>query len=271
MDYATLLRDQVTLTCRSVDRIFLQGYVPQLQTPGWVARFLMQRGFPIPSSAALGKIGDEYTAAVRRWAKASGVPVHYFKKGESKEAYARPLIEAAAKEGDGGRVVLLGIAQEKSFCWRAWRTKSQEYTGRPHMEWSRQAAFINHFYFYLCDPDWGGAFWKSNAYAPYPIWIYLNGHGWAKRQLEKAGIDYQALDNGFRSCANPFAWSESAPAWARGRCRTSSGGGSIACPRRSRSRTCAPATCTSSRSASSRSPTPASSNGRPRVGPSSRA
>ncbi len=188
MDYATLLRD-----------------LPQLQTPGWVARFLMQRGFPIPSSAALGKIGDEYTAAVRRWAKASGVPVHYFKKGESKEAYARPLIEAAAKEGDGGRVVLLGIAQEKSFCWRAWRTKSQEYTGRPHMEWGRQAAFINHFYFYLWDPDWGGAFWKSNAYAPYPIWIYLNGHEWAKRQLEKAGIDYQALDNGFRSCANPFA------------------------------------------------------------------
>ena len=48
--------------------------------------------FPIPSSAALGKIGDEYTADVRRWAK--GVLVHYFKKGESKEAFARPLIEA---------------------------------------------------------------------------------------------------------------------------------------------------------------------------------
>ena len=32
-DYATLLRDQVTLTCRSVDRIFLQAYVPKLQSP----------------------------------------------------------------------------------------------------------------------------------------------------------------------------------------------------------------------------------------------
>jgi hypothetical protein len=31
-DYATLLRDHVTLTCRSIDRIFLQAYVPKLQT-----------------------------------------------------------------------------------------------------------------------------------------------------------------------------------------------------------------------------------------------
>ena len=90
MDYATLLSDHVTLTCRSVDRIFLQGYVPQLQMPGWVARFLMRRGFPIPSSAALGKIGDEYAEAVRRWAKNNGVLVHQFKKGENKEAFALP-------------------------------------------------------------------------------------------------------------------------------------------------------------------------------------
>ena len=30
-DYSTLLRDRVTLECRSLDRIFLQAYVPRLQ------------------------------------------------------------------------------------------------------------------------------------------------------------------------------------------------------------------------------------------------
>jgi hypothetical protein len=73
------------------------------------------------------------------------------------------------------------------------------------MEWGRQMAFVNHFYWYLWDPDWGKAFWKSNAYCPFPIWLWLNGHEWAKRQLEKAGIQYEALDNGFRSCADPIA------------------------------------------------------------------
>jgi hypothetical protein len=71
------------------------------------------------------------------------------------------------------------------------------------MEWGRQMAFVNHFYFYLWDPDWGGGFWKTNAYAPYPIWLWLNGHEWAKRQLENAGIAYEPLDNGFRRCADP--------------------------------------------------------------------
>ena len=205
-DYATLLRDHVTLTCRSVDRIFLQGYVPKLQSVGLVCRFLRwQRGFPIPSSAAFGKIGDAYVAAVHRFAKVNGIPLVHFQRGENKEAFARPLIDAAAAEGGDGRVVLIGVGQEKASVWRSWPTKGQEKAPHPHMEWGRQMAFINHFYFYVWDPDWGGAFIKTNGYAPWPIWIWLNGHDWAKRQCEKAGIAYEALDNGFRSCEDPKA------------------------------------------------------------------
>jgi hypothetical protein len=206
VDYATLLRDHVTLTCRSVDRIFLQAYVPKLQTVGWVCQFLRwQRGYVIPSSAAFGKIGDEYVREVHRFAEANDIPVIRFGKGDNKEAIARPLIDAAAAEGGNGRVVLIGIAQEKSPVWRSWKAKGQEHAAHPHMEWGRQMAFINHFYFYLWDPDWGGAFWKTNAYAPYPIWIWLNGHTWAQRQCERAGIGYTALDNGFSCCDDPAA------------------------------------------------------------------
>ncbi len=169
-DYSTLLRDQVTLTCRSVDRIFLQAYVPKLQTVGWVCQFLRwQRGYPIPSSSAFGKIGDGYVRAVHRFAEANDIPVIHFGKGDNKEEIARPLLDAAAAEGGEGRVVLIGIAQEKTPVWRSWKAKGQEHAAHPHMEWGRQMAFVNHFYYYLWDPDWGGAFWKTNAYAPYPI------------------------------------------------------------------------------------------------------
>ena len=48
-DYAMQLREHVTLTCRSIDRISLQAYVPKLQSVGLVCRFLRwQRGFRIP-------------------------------------------------------------------------------------------------------------------------------------------------------------------------------------------------------------------------------
>ena len=212
-DYATLLRDRVTLACCSIDRIFLQGYVPKLQSVGLVCRFLRwQRGFFVPSSAAFGKIGDAYVAKVHKFAADHDVPVVYFEKEKkrrkqkvNKEAVARPYIDRAAGEGGQGRVVLLGIAQEKASVWRSWKAKGQEKARHPHMEWGRQMAMVNHFYWYIWDPEWGGAFIKTNAYAPFPCWLWLNGHSWAQRQLEKAGIAYEALDNGFLSCADPKA------------------------------------------------------------------
>jgi len=101
--------------------------------------------------------------------------------------------------------VLLGIAQEKTPVWRSWKAKGQEHAAHPHMEWGRQMGFVNHFYFYLWDPEWGGAFWKTNAYAPWPVWVWLNGHTWAQRQCDRLDIGYTALDNGFRDCENPKA------------------------------------------------------------------
>lgn len=203
VDYASLLGKHVTLKCRCLDRMFFQAYVPKLQSVGQVCIFLRwQRKFKIPSSAAFGKIGEAFVKAIHDFAEENGIPMVRFEKGENKEEKARPYIEAAAKEGKD-RVVLIGIAQEKASAWRSWKAKGQEKAKHPHMEWGRQMAYVNHFYFYLWDSDFGGAFWKTNSYAPYPIWIYLNGHEWAKRQLEKKGIGYVALDNGFRSCEKP--------------------------------------------------------------------
>jgi hypothetical protein len=202
-DYAMLLRDHVTLTCRSVDRIFLQAYVPKLQTVGQVCQFLRgQRGYPVPSSAAFGKIGEAFAAGVHKFARANGIPVRHFAKGERKEQTARPYIEAAAAAGKGA-VALTGIAQEKAAVWRSWPAKGQRGTAHPHMERGRQMAFVSHFYFYLWDAEWGPAFWKTSAYAPFPVWICLNGHEWARRQPARAGTGFTALDNGFASCQDP--------------------------------------------------------------------
>jgi hypothetical protein len=136
-DYATLLRDHITLSCRSINRIFLQAYVPRLQYVGQVCLFLNhQRGFPIPSSAAFGQIGEAYVAAIHRWAEANDVPIRYFAKGDSKEKIAEPRLRAAAEEGGEGRVVLIGIAQEKASAWRSWKKKGQEKASHPDMEWA---------------------------------------------------------------------------------------------------------------------------------------
>ena len=48
---ASLLRERVTLQVNSVDRIFLAGYIPKLQSEGQVVRFLLDRGFPASCAA----------------------------------------------------------------------------------------------------------------------------------------------------------------------------------------------------------------------------
>ncbi len=61
----------------------------------------------------------------------------------------------------------------------------------------------DHWYLYWWDAEWGPAFLKVCGYAPYPLWACANGHEWAKRQLAKAGVGFEALDNGLRSVTDP--------------------------------------------------------------------
>src|SRR5262249_34390264 len=111
-DYATLLRDHVTLTCRSVDRILLQAYVPRLQSVGMVCQFLRwQRGFFIPSSAAFGKIGEACTAGVHKFATAGGIPVARWGRGGGRGGTAGRYRGAGAAAGTGGGG-LIGTARE---------------------------------------------------------------------------------------------------------------------------------------------------------------
>jgi hypothetical protein len=61
----------------------------------------------------------------------------------------------------------------------------------------------NQYYFYLVDEDFGPLFIKFSSYFPYTARVCLNGHEYAKRQLAKEGIAFEALDNGVLSCADP--------------------------------------------------------------------
>jgi hypothetical protein len=60
---------------------------------------------------------------------------------------------------------------------------------------------VNHFYIYAVDADFGRFFIKFCTYFPYTAKLCVNE--WAKRQAAKAGIGFEALDNGFASCDDP--------------------------------------------------------------------
>ena len=60
-----VLDGHVVLDLECLDRIYLNGYVPNLQVGGQVVSFLTQHlGYPIPSPAILEKIGTGFRRAV---------------------------------------------------------------------------------------------------------------------------------------------------------------------------------------------------------------
>lgn len=199
---ASLLAEHVRFRLTSVDRVFVAGYVPALMTQGQVVRFLLHRGYPIPSPAGLAHNHDRLVRDIEAFIAAHEIPVVRFAKRQSKEEVARPYLAGAEREGREG-VVLVGIAQERVAGWRGWKDGGS--AGHPHFTYRRQALFVNHYYFYLWDRDWGPAFVKLCPYAPCPVWVWCNGHEWAKRQLTRAGIGFTALDNGLREVADQAA------------------------------------------------------------------
>ncbi len=268
-DYATLLNDHVTLTCRCVDHVFLQAYVPQLQAVGQVCNFLHhQRGFTIPSSAAFGQIGKAYVAQVQDWAEQRQIPIHRFKKGENKEAIARPFIEAAAKEGGEGRVVLIGIAQEKASVWRSWKAKGQEHTAHPHMSGGARMPTSTTSTSTSGTPI-GRCLLEDQRLRALP---HLAVAQWPRVGQASAGTrGHRLLTTAFAPAQTASPCNRSAIVWGRQRSTAFSPAGSRRSPRRCCPRTARLATPTSWPFVSSRCPTRGSSTALRLGAPSSKA
>jgi hypothetical protein len=54
-----------------------------------------------------------------------------------------------------------------------------------------------HFYHYLFDPEFGFMNARIQTWFPFNVQIYINGREWLARQMDRAGIKYERLDNSF--------------------------------------------------------------------------
>jgi len=66
----TILRYHVTLKIECIDRLYLNGYLPRLQTEGAIVGFLL-RGpeHRIPSPALLGQMTQRFVESIERFAE----------------------------------------------------------------------------------------------------------------------------------------------------------------------------------------------------------
>ena len=196
---AEVLAEHTTLELECIDRMYLNVYVPVLQTGAGAAHFLRQvRGNPVPSSALMAPMTRRFVSGMERFAEREGVELVRFDRFERKDDRTQAHLR---RWGGGEGVLYIGKAQEKARVVRTERRHDPAFGPYPWLVSS--TAMVNHYYVYAVDDDFGPFFIKFCSYFPYNAKLCINGHEYLKRQLAKRGVAFEALDNGIASCADP--------------------------------------------------------------------
>lgn len=196
---AEIIKDHVVLEIEGIDRMYLNGYVPSVQTGAGFAYFLRnQLDCRVPSTFMIAPMSKQFVAAIEAFVQTQGVELVSFARGERKDDVAREHL--AKFEGQEG-ILFVGKAQEKASVFRT--EKRVDPAGIKYPWLVRSTAMVNHYYFYLVDEDFGPLFIKFCSYFPYSVKMCLNGHEWLKRQLTQRSIRFESLDNGILSCDEP--------------------------------------------------------------------
>jgi hypothetical protein len=197
-----VLDDHVVFELECIDRMYLNLYQPKLMyTTGVVGFFKGHRGMPFASGALMDPMTKDFVAAIHRFIADGNLDLVHFAKGQRKDDVAKAYL--ARHDGSEG-VLFVGRAQEKASVFRTEK-RINPTTGSAYPWLVPASALVNHFYFYAVDEDFGPFFLKFGTYFPYTAKVCFNGHHWAQRQAEAAGIDAEAMDNAFASCSDPEA------------------------------------------------------------------
>jgi hypothetical protein len=199
-----VLDGHIVLDLECLDRVYLNGYVPNLQVGGQVVTYLTEHlGNPLPSPALFKHIGDRFRDAVRSFAEENGIPVLRLNTpdrsrwDDRKVDHVRECIDKATEPG----VVAIVVAQEVQKVFMGYQRPSL--TGAPQFGFDKADRRVTVYYFYIRDAAFGLGFIKICSYFPYPVKIWLNGHEWAKCRATADGLSYTELANGFATCDDP--------------------------------------------------------------------
>src|SRR6201987_4042307 len=197
---AEVLSKHVVLEVESIDRMYLNVCVPQLQAVDGTLKFIrIHRGHKVASTHMVEPITRQFVGSIEQFAKDNRIPLITFEKGQRKDDFAKQQRKKFQRpEG----VVFIGKAQEKCRVYRTGKRRNPQ-TKRTYPWIVKSTTLVNHYYFYCIDEDFGPFFLKFCSYFPYNAKLCFNGHEYLKRQLEQRRIAYQALENGILSCKDP--------------------------------------------------------------------
>jgi hypothetical protein len=194
-----VLSDHVAFELESIDRLFCNLYVPQLQRAEGIVGFIRGHlGQPIASTAVIAPMSRDFVARLRAFAGAHAIPRIDFARGQRKDEVMHEHLARFEAAGRREGVLFIGRAQEKNTVFRTEKRRAAD--GRSYPWIVKTTSVVNQFYVHCVDEDFGAFFIKFSSYFPYGARLLVNGHHYAQARAAKAGIGFTALDNGFAAC-----------------------------------------------------------------------
>jgi hypothetical protein len=201
---ADVLSRHVLFEVESIDRLYCNLYVPQLQRAEGIVGFIRGHlGRPIASTAAIAPMSRDFVTRLRAFADAHDIPRVDFARGQRKDDVMHQYLAAFEAAGRTEGVLFIGRAQEKNTVFRTEKRRAAD--GRAYPWIVRTTSVVNQFYVHCVDEDFGAFFIKFSSYFPYGGKLLINGHHYAQAQAARAGIGFTALDNGFAAVEDPAA------------------------------------------------------------------
>jgi hypothetical protein len=189
-------QDEILGTLSCFDRMIIRGHLTGLFPTGAFGRFLSSQDVLLKDFAPYVEAASgQLKAHAKQIAADAGRPYVYLEsattkaQGQSKEDRARTM---AAQEGiTEGLVVVFAVLEN---C-QSFEVRKNHETGK--LEAQRCWRKCLHFYFYSMDREFGLMHVRLQSWFPFDMQVYVNGHEWLARQLDKKGIAYQRYDNSF--------------------------------------------------------------------------
>jgi hypothetical protein len=204
-------QDSICFGYSCFDRIILHGSIPEFchsARGGNIRWFLEKQRHVQPSRKYFAQVAREYHERVEDYAHSSGVDILDLDKlpraGEDlrREELVRPYFMNLGTQP--GLAVILKAREPARMAVHFAKI------GRVGVE----KRFANVYYFYRVDPQCGPMFVRVCPYFPFNIDVWMNGHNWLARQMQREGIDFVQRDNLFIECAKPERLQELADAFA---------------------------------------------------------
>jgi hypothetical protein len=199
-------RDLIQFGYSCFDRLILSGYIPAFQhtncggTINWFLR--TRRQAKAMSRAYFAKIAKDYHGWVDHYAQQAGIAVVEPEKDARREDLVEPYFQQLGSRH--GVAVILTAREPERVAWHFAKTNSVAVDRR----------FVNLYYFYLNDPQCGRMFVRICPHFPFNIRVWINGHNWLARQMQRQGIAFEKRDNLFVACAQPERLQELSDAFA---------------------------------------------------------